>query len=648
MLSGKYSLVQYQLYYLRRQLPWNYLLLAANTTSLAAIHYAVAPVLLTTILPILLVGGALSRVAYWWIASRQPPEDEQTSTRRLRIVTWLSAMVGGVFTVWALALGAFSGDIYYGYIMLFTGLSLLGALVSLIHTPRVAIYMTAGVLAPLIAYNLWSGSAVRIAVALSIALVAGLVLRMLFDSHRTFTRLLKSQQALALERGEAVRLIDENLRLAHTDPLTGMPNRRSLFAQIRKMLEAGNGSAPPFCIALLDLDRFKLVNDSYGHATGDRVLVETARRLNERAGKRLFVARLGGDEFGLLFQGSQAEGQRIVEQLCALVRQPIDLDDLELRIGCSAGIAFYPDAGTNAETLFARSDYALHHVKTNRRGECAVFTSAHEDRVRDAQRIESTLQSADLDRELSVHFQPIYDTRTMTVRSVEALARWNSPTLGLVPAEMLILTAERSGKMGQVTLHLFEKALAAITALPPTISLSFNLSADDIASGTTMRELIAMVLSTRVPPDRFIFEVTETSLVRDFDGAREVLGRLRTLGMRVALDDFGTGYSSLHTLQDLPLDIVKVDRSFAARMVSPAGRQIVSAIRNLGQSLGLECTMEGIETEEQLVETSRIGYRYAQGYLLGKPVPLEELKYSLPGSLGAAVPGMLAKPALTT
>ncbi|MAW98529.1 MAG: GGDEF-domain containing protein [Sphingomonas sp.] len=643
-LNGHYTLAEAQLQHLTRQLPWGYLLLCASTTALALIFHGSAPALLTYLIPLLIVGIALSRAIYWFSASGQNEQGEAGAIRQLRRITWLAPVVGGVSELWALSLSAFSSHPHHAYVLVFSGLSLLGILFCLMHVPRAAVAITLSVLVPLIVNGLWHRDLTQIAMTINIVLIAALVLRMMFDSHRTFVALIRSRRALATERQEAERLNRENLRLAHTDLLTGLPNRRSFLARLESLIEERErDNRAPLCIAKLDLDSLQPVNDAYGHEAGDRVLTEAGRRLMEYQHKGVFVARLGGDEFGVICDRSQTEGEHMLRQITTRLTQPVNLDDIQLRIGCSGGIAVYPDHGTSANDLFARSAHALYHVKTNRRGECAVFNATHEVQVRDAQRIENLLHTADLARELTVQFQPIYDCRSMTVSSVEALARWHSPLMGDIPADKLIAAAERSGRIQQVTLHLFEKALAALATLPSTIDLSFNLSSEDIASHGTMRELISMVLATRQPPKRFIFEVTETSLGRDLDLARDVLGRLRVLGMRVALDDFGTGYSTLATLQDLPLDIVKVDKSFARGLDSPSGKQITGAIRNLAQSLGLECTIEGVENAAQLSEAIAMGYRYAQGYKLGQPMTLEALLSSLPGTLGAPVPGTLAR-----
>jgi len=434
---------------------------------------------------------------------------------------------------------------------------------------------------------------------------------------------------LIVERQQAQRLSDENRQLAHTDPLTGLPNRRFFFGALEALLIArqrdASGTVAPFCVGVLDLDRFKAINDTYGHVYGDRLLDAIGRRLSQHISGGVTIARLGGDEFGVLFDGPPEQAEPAIAALCAAIHVPVAIDGMEATLGCSAGIAVYPDAGSTAHALFDRSDYALYHAKAHQRGGCAVFSPDQEALIRVEQRVEAALQVACLERELEVHYQPIFDTRSMTISSVEALARWKSPTLGEIPPATFIAAAERMGIINRVTLILLERALEGLAALPDPVALSFNLSAQDIMSPSTMREIVRMIVATNIAPQRIVFEVTETSLVTDMASAREALQRLRSFGVRTALDDFGTGYSSLCSLHELPLDILKVDRTFVNGMATGPGRSMVSAIRNLAQSLSLDCTMEGIETESQLIEISLAGYRYAQGFLLGRPMPIDTL-----------------------
>ncbi|MCR5869352.1 MULTISPECIES: putative bifunctional diguanylate cyclase/phosphodiesterase [unclassified Sphingomonas] len=621
--SNAQSLPLAQYEQLRRQIPWLYLLLFANAGTLAISHGDTASRWIAQGIPLILVGIAVLRMIHWLRAPTPAELSEAEAARRNRRTQIVALAIGGGFTIWVIALDWFSAGAMRGHVAVALAVTLLSCMLCLMHVPRAAAMLAAAVVTPYALYCLSTGSLPAIFTALNIALVTAVMSKILIGSNRMFVDLVQSQQALRDERSQASRLSDENQLLAQTDSLTGLPNRRHFFARLDACLteREANGRAP-FCVGVLDLDRFKPINDTFGHATGDRLLSELGRRLSGFCGEELMIARLGGDEFGILIDGDASTARARLAGLRETICAPMMIHDASLRVGCSIGLAVYPDAGRNAHALFDRSDYALYHAKSHERGECVIFSAEHEAMIRDELQLEAAFRAADLSAELSLLFQPIYETRSMTLASVEALARWHSPQLGLVMPDRLIAMAERLGLINQVTLILFAKLLAKAERLPTGVGVSFNLSVHDIASPETIRELTRMIVASGIEPARLTFEITETTLMSDIDGARTVLEQLRALGVRVALDDFGTGYSSLGILHQIPLDILKVDRSFAAGMTTQSGRAMIAAIRGLAHSLSLDCVIEGIETEAQLMEASLLGCRYAQGYLLGRPAPM--------------------------
>jgi len=629
MPASEQSLVVATLLHFRRQVPWMYALLVINAVALAYTHTNLAPRWLTHAIPAMLILLIASRLFRWLMPPTPDMLTEDGARRIIRQTTVLGSFLAIAFVAWALSLGSYGGPYEQGHVVVFIGTTVLSCLFCLSHLPGAALSVGILVSVPLVAYCLTSGNSVFVSVGVNVGLVTAVFLIIVKDANKVFQGLVTSRNDLIVERQQAQRLSDENRQLAHTDPLTGLPNRRFFFGALEALLIArqrdASGTVAPFCVGVLDLDRFKAINDTYGHVYGDRLLDAIGRRLSQHISGGVTIARLGGDEFGVLFDGPPEQAEPAIAALCAAIHVPVAIDGMEATLGCSAGIAVYPDAGSTAHALFDRSDYALYHAKAHQRGGCAVFSPDQEALIRVEQRVEAALQVACLERELEVHYQPIFDTRSMTISSVEALARWKSPTLGEIPPATFIAAAERMGIINRVTLILLERALEGLAALPDPVALSFNLSAQDIMSPSTMREIVRMIVATNIAPQRIVFEVTETSLVTDMASAREALQRLRSFGVRTALDDFGTGYSSLCSLHELPLDILKVDRTFVNGMATGPGRSMVSAIRNLAQSLSLDCTMEGIETESQLIEISLAGYRYAQGFLLGRPMPIDTL-----------------------
>jgi diguanylate cyclase (GGDEF)-like protein len=544
--------------------------------------------------------------------------------RMLQRTEVLGTALSVLFVFWALALDQYGDGDLHGHVTVFVAITVMGCIFCLAYLPRAAHLVCYIVLGVFLTYCLARGTVTMTSMALNILMVSVVVLKVLRDSFGSFTALEDSQAALQHQQAQAQRLAEENARLAHSDPLTGLPNRRYFFARLDALLARGDRAAP-FTIGVIDLDRFKPINDVHGHAQGDRLLQVIGARLRDASGPDTVIARLGGDEFGLIIEGSMEAAEATGAWLCQRVQEPVPLGDIVVSVGCSGGLAAWPEAGATAHDLFDRADFALYHAKKARRGGIVRFSCELERIIRSEQALEAALQSADLKRELAMVYQPIVRTRALTMVGVEALARWESPAIGAVPAEQLFATAERLGMARTVTLAAFERVLGDFARLPADQRLSFNLAPTDIVDRGTIAALIERIAQSGIDAQRLVFEITETSLIGDFDAARAALERLRACGAKIALDDFGTGYSSLSTLHMLPIDIIKIDRSFAARLDDGEGRRLVRAIFNLTRSLRLECVFEGIETELQLMEATLAGFHYAQGYYIERPVALDTL-----------------------
>ena len=613
---------------LKRQIPPLYALLSLNSAALAFTHRNVAPPLLTKVIPGVLIAASLIRMARWLTEDTQTVPDTATATKKLNRTTFFAGLLSLGFVAWAIAIDQYGGAYEHGHMAIFVAITVLGCIMCLGYLPRAALLCGAIVIGTFQGYCFWRGTEAMIAVGLNIAMVTGVILQVMRDNFASFVRLEESQRELSQERRAAQTLSEDNARLAEIDPLTGLPNRRHFFACLDALLAAA-GPGHPFCIGVLDLDRFKPVNDTYGHAQGDRLLQVLAKRLCTVAGAGAVVVRLGGDEFGLIVPGDADAGVRVGQALCDAFQRPVQLGEATLSVGCSAGLAAFPANGDHAEALFDRADFALYHAKKYKRGKCVRFSDELEQLIRSEQALDAALQAANLDVELALVFQPIVKTETLEWIGVEALARWTSPQLGAVRPELLIATAERLGIARSVTLALFDEALAALACIPPAVRISFNLSAADICDPDTVGALLARMDDRSADPTRLIFEITETSFISDIAGASSALERLRASGSAIALDDFGTGYSSLGSLHQLPLDIVKIDRSFAQRLDDPGGRRVLTAVRSLARALDLDCVLEGIETERQLIEAQLAGFGYAQGYHLSRPIGLADVMAAL-------------------
>ncbi|MFC0203773.1 putative bifunctional diguanylate cyclase/phosphodiesterase [Novosphingobium soli] len=626
--TGQYPLTVAQYLRLREHIPPLYGLLSINAAVLAFTHRAVAPGVLVYTFPAVLIAACLVRMLAWMRPITAADLDPATARHRMRRTVALAVVLALAFVAWSLALDQYGGPYEHGHVAVFVSVTVLGCVFCLSFLPVAAVAVCVTVLGTFLAYSLRTGTEVLIAIAGNMALVAMVILKILHDSYRSFVELENSQRELYSERRQAQVLGEENARLAQTDPLTGMPNRRFFFATLEDLLQR-SGPGDVFSVGLIDLDRFKPVNDTHGHAQGDRLLQVIGGRMIGACPADATVARLGGDEFGLIVPGDAAQGEQVANALCKAIREPARIGDTLVSVGCSAGLAVYPDTATSANLLFDRADFALYHAKNHRRGQCVLFSEKLERLIRSEQALDAALQGADLSVELSLAFQPIASTETLEPVGLECLARWHSARLGDVAPELLIASAERVGRGREVTLTLFDLALGALARLPAPLRVSFNLSGDDICNPETIDALLARMAASGCDPERVLIEITESSLISEFDRANAALQRLRETGMRIALDDFGTGYSSLSSLHQLPLDMVKIDRSFAIRLDEAAGRRLITAIRHLARSLSLECVIEGIETESQLVSARLAGFALAQGYYFARPMPLEPVLASL-------------------
>jgi diguanylate cyclase (GGDEF)-like protein len=598
-----------------------YLILLTNAAGLAITHYASAPVLLTVSLPSALALICLLRLVIWRRLWRRTFDDAQ-AVSRLRLTVRLVAALGVAFTGWALSL-YYYGDAYaQGHVAFYMSITVIGCIFCLMHLRPAALLLTLIVVLPFSIFFALSGHLVFVAIAVNVLLVTIAMVYMLFTYYRDFATLIDSQKALVAKQQETQRLSDENFRLANLDSLMDLPNRRQFFAVLDRVLARAERDGGSFALALIDLDDFKPVNDIYGHAIGDRVLIEAGRRLSHLAAPGITLARLGGDEFGLLIDCAMTVPALLEfgRRVCETLQLPYNIPDSTAQLSGSLGFALYPDAGRSASQLFERADYALYHAKENRRGGAVIFSEEHETEIHETSRLEQGLRHADLEAELALDFQPIIDVATGRTVGFEALARWSSPSLGPVAPDLFIKVAERSDLINRLTEILLRKALATAAAWPDEWFVSFNLSMRDVVSPEAIARIADIVAASGVSPRRIEFEITETAVMRDYDQASEALHALKRLGVGLSLDDFGTGYSSLSYVYRLPLDKIKIDRSFVAEIESDAAcRSIVKTVVDLCRNLRVVCVVEGVETAAQLRILQELGCSIMQGYWFGRP-----------------------------
>ena len=420
------------------------------------------------------------------------------------------------------------------------------------------------------------------------------------------------------------------------DELTGLADRPAYLVSLAGVAAAHAGTPGSVAVVLLDLDRFKAVNNSMGHALGDGVLVSVARRLELAAGDVDLVARFGGDEFlALVTDVSGNAGQKaaaFVERVRQALTAPIDVDDAEVFLDASVGVALNTFGVDDPDDLLAHAEAAMYQAK--RRGGFGVETFGESLRIAvlDRMATEHSLHRALERSELLLHYQPVVEMRGASTVGVEALIRWDHPDQGMVAPVRFISVAEESGLIIPIGAWVLEQACLQLrdwhhrSADGARGSIEVNLSARQIDDPQIVSTVGEILSRTGLPPQHLTLEITESALMKDAAGALVVMQALKELGVLLAIDDFGTGYSSLSYLQRFPLDILKVDRMFVHELGrNGGGDEIVSAVISLAHALGLEVVAEGVETEEQYEILRQMSCDFAQGYLFSQPVPAMEL-----------------------
>jgi diguanylate cyclase len=442
------------------------------------------------------------------------------------------------------------------------------------------------------------------------------------------------------ERKEA----EERIRhMAHHDHLTGLPNRRMFIDRLAQVLARSKRDGTTVAVLCLDLDRFKHVNDLGGHAAGDELLKQVAKRLGDCIRTEDTAARLSGDEFAVIQVGvAHPDGPGIMaERLVKSIGKPFDLGSQQTMIGTSIGIALYPGDAEESEDLVRAADTALYRAKEAGRGTFRFFEAEMDVRLQERRLLERDLRSALAGEELRVHYQPLADCGGGSIVGFEALVRWNHAERGYISPAQFIPLAEECGLIMPLGAWVLRRACTDAATWPDDKLVAVNLSPAQFRHADLAKEILAVLRETGLPPNRLELEVTESLLIDDPDRVLATLQILKEAGVRISLDDFGTGYSSLSYLQRFPFDKIKIDRSFVSQMEKNAdSMSIIRAVIALGKSLRIKITAEGVETAAQLGLLQAENCDLVQGYLLGKPMAKEDL-----GKLLAAA-SMTHEPAL--
>jgi diguanylate cyclase (GGDEF)-like protein len=427
------------------------------------------------------------------------------------------------------------------------------------------------------------------------------------------------------EQNEMLKSID---RMTYVDFLTSIGNRRLLELEAKEHIEEGTS----FTLVFFDIDGFKAINDHFGHSVGDQLLQHVAKRLTDFIGDQDIASRIGGDEFGLLLQdrGSRQVGEERVQALKEALAAPFELEGEERTMGYRFGVTGYPADGSSAIVLFKNADLAMNEAKKRQEETCIIYSETLFTQEAKRLRILNDMDRALREDHFSIVLQPIYNLRTGLASGAEILLRWTHEDLGVISPAEFIPIAEETALIVEIDRWVIDRALGAIGPLQqkygPHFSLSLNLSANTLISEEVVSMVSDLLDKHGVPASSIILEITETAVIADVDRAVAQVEKLRNLGLCIALDDFGTGYSSLSYLKMLPIDHVKLDKSYVGKIsVTLMDEKIISSLVALSQDIGYQVVAEGIETRDQLDFLVDLGCDFGQGYHLARPMALDQL-----------------------
>lgn len=591
----------------RKQFPTLYAALFINTGILCFSVYGAVPIGLSLFAPVaialLLTVGVLIL-----IARRGKVPSAIHIAKHLLSCTIVASIFSLGMGIWAAAL--LRSDLgNQQFVPLYVVFGAISSTYCLGSLPRAAFATVILAAAPVIVMLLTSGTRIGVAEGVSLLVIFILVLRLVVNQY---VHLIESVSSHSQVRA-----------LAYTDPLTGLPNRRAFIECLESAVCDSPKGGMRAAVAMIDLDGFKAINDTFGHAAGDAVLVQAAGRIQAAFTSCRMVARLGGDEFAALMVGDydRAAFAGIGKLLVREMRMPFAVSGSQLRLSASIGVAGSNKGDVSAPEVMSRADVALYEVKQGGGNGLLLFESTMALRLRRRMTLEQALRETDPPPRIEVLYQPIFDARTRQITSFEALSRWDHPELGPIPPSEFIGVAEQTGTIAVLSEQIFDAAIREAADWAAPIGLAINLSALDLSRPITTFTILSLCNRYGFDPKRLEVEVTETSVLSDFDAARDQINLLQKYGIRVALDDFGSGFASISYLKEITFDRVKIDGELIDDLLeSPKARHLLQGILQLCSAIGLPTTAEKVESEYQLAVLTGLGCDRLQGFLLGCPV----------------------------
>lgn len=593
---------------LRTQIPTLYLVLLVNISILSLSVYGSVSIVLSIVIPGAFALIFLIRMILWLRRKHTSPSPSRIARYliSLTLVATLVSLALGVFAVALLQADAHDRP----FVPMFTAFGAIACTYCLGSIPRAAFATVILTVTPVTVALLTSGGRMELAAGLSMLLIFPLILRLVVRQYANLIESVNSHYRIKA--------------LAFSDSLTGLPNRRAFTEHLERNIEIPTPACGmKLAVAVIDLDGFKAINDTLGHAAGDAVLIQAAERMQETCSDCEVIARLGGDEFAalMLVNNDLMPLTQIAEILVQEMSRPFSVCGSQLHLSASIGLATHLSDDASALAVMSRADMALYQVKHEGGHGMRWSVPAMATRLRRRLIIEQSLRDRESPPMIEVVYQPIVDAKTKQIASFEALSRWHHPQLGAIPPQEFIEIAEQTGTIAVLSEQIFNAAIRDAACWPSPTGLSINLSGVDICRSSTTLMILSLCHRHRFDPRRLEVEVTETSLLSDFDMARDQLDALRKSGIRIALDDFGSGFASISYLKEMRFDRVKIDGELISNiMASREARRLVQGILQLCSAIDMPVTAEKVETEGQCEFLAGLGCDRLQGYYLGPPV----------------------------
>lgn len=631
------DLLRAQFAELIRHIPLLYGILSANVIALALSCWHLQSPWLTRFLPFVFCAICVTR-AFWWWRRRYGVFDDQTIRTLMRSTSLIAAVMAAAVVAWVLVLFSMGDAADRGHFAFFLTITLIVCSFFLMPVRSAALSVAAIGIVPTVSFFLVIDDG-RFWVEAGILACAGVgMILVLHRYNLSFAELIYSQRHLRSRQRETERLSDENRRIALTDALSGLPNRRALITRLEDVHSRSKSGSVNVAILVVDLDGFKQINDNFGHDVGDTIIrrigVEFARLVPQEA----VLFRMGGDEFAILLEGPDAEALAMAVAACILswLSLPLRMGAHEFQLGASIGVAGSAAGVVDPYELLRHADTAMYRAKSEGGNGALAYTPEMDAGRAWRQQVTTEMRAGIDQHEFSVLYQPLVDARTGKVVAAEALARWSGRRGELLGPAEFIPIAESSGLIHPLGLLVLRQACTELTD-HPALRLNVNVSPAQFRHPHFERDVAAVLEETRFPPQRLQIEITEGYLIDNPDRANRAIAAFTEMGVQVVLDDFGSGFASIGYLRQFPFSGIKIDRSLAAGLGhDPSALKLITGMVHLANGLDMSVTAEGIESESQATLFRIAGCHELQGYHFGVPAPLAQITGLKPQSAASA------------